>query len=84
MINSAELETPSYWRTNVVIGFFLVAYTGKTLLMSTQNEIQVSKTIGSSEKVPFEHPFFQMVAAYLGEFIFTIFYYLYKAFVMRD
>ena len=79
------LPEKSYWRTNTVIACFLVAYTGKYLLVTSMNQVMVSKGIdgGSTEKVPFDHPFFQMVAAYLGEFIFTIFYYLYKAFLMR-
>ena len=51
--------------------------------MTSQNEIKVSAEIGSNEKKSFDFPFLQMVAAYTGEIIFTIFYYLYKAFLMR-
>ena len=33
--------------------------------------------------MPFDHPFFQIILAYLGEFVFTIIYYLYMGLVMR-
>jgi len=33
--------------------------------------------------VPFDHPFFQIILAYLGEFVFTILYYLYMGLIMR-
>ena len=69
--------------TNIVICSFIVAQTAKYVLMTSQNEVDVSKSAQNKEKVPFSHPFFQMLAAYLGEFLFTIFYYIHKAFLMR-
>ena len=85
MIESeANSETAQYMSRNLIIGAFVVAYAGKYVLVSQQNQVQVSKSIESSEKVPFEHPFFQMLASYLGEFIFTIFYYIYKTIIWSD
>lgn len=60
-----------------------MALSAKYLLMTSQNEVLVSKSATNSDKVPFNHPFYQMFAAYSGEFIFTIFYYIYMAFLMR-
>lgn len=67
----------------MIIGLFVITFAGKNLVYTSQNQIKVSATLESNEQVPFDHPFFQMLAAYIGEFIFTIFYYLYKAFVMQ-
>ena len=76
-------EPRSYLRSNIVIVSFLATYTCQKALLSSQNEVKVSKEFNSSEKVPFDHPFFQMTAMYLGEFVFTIFYYLWMAFMVR-
>ena len=77
-------ESRSYMRTNFIILGFFGAYSAKYLLMLEQNGIKVSKDLNNSEKVAFDHPFFQMMAAYVGELVFTILYYLYLAFVMQN
>ena len=80
----AATENKSYMRTNFIILVFFGAYSAKYLLMLEQNEVKVSKDLSNSSKVPFEHPFFQMMAAYVGELVFTVLYYLYLAFVMQN
>ena len=80
----AVSESRSYMRTNFIILGYFGAYSAKYLLMLEQNGVKVSKDLNDSEKVPFEHPFFQMLAAYVGELVFTIIYYLYLAFVMQN
>ena len=71
-----ETNTTSKLRTNIVIGLFVIAYTSKYLLMAEQNVVHVSESLTSSTKVPFDYPFFQMLSTYMGEFIFTIGYWI--------
>ena len=74
-------ERPYFW-TNVIIVSFICCYILKTLFLSSANDVKVSKTIDGGEKVNFDHPFIQICAAYVGEFIFTIGYYIAKYYVL--
>ena len=65
----------SYWQTNVIIASYLVCTTVKTHLMYSEHE--------QDGKTALEYPFLHLMIAYLGEFVFTILYYIYKAFVMN-
>jgi len=76
--NGQQPEAVSYTQTNVIIASYLLAYTAKTIFITSMNEIKVDSLTDKGEKVPFTYPFVQLCASYSGEFIFTIFYYTYK------
>jgi hypothetical protein len=46
--------------------------------------VKVDSLSESDGKSSFDYPFLQLIASYLGEFIFTIMYYIYKAFLMQQ
>lgn len=78
-----ETTTKHYFWTNVIIVVYLFFLSAKWVAISLMNLIQVPSDLNSSTLVPFDFPFLQIVAAYVGEFVFTIFYFIHMAFVMR-